>query len=138
MRYHSIGGGILPAIPIAITHSRKKAVKEVRRLTGSVDSKLEHSVNDASTTELFDPVTGDQRFIVLMYDRTDLPASTDAALLAHEAVHVATAYLAWTGVERPDEEIMAYTVGAVSEFLIARHFEWKARRIESEAADISR
>lgn len=59
-------------------------------------------------------------------------ASTDAALLAHEAVHVAADYLQSLGMEDVDEEVMAYTVQAVSEYLIEEHFKWKKRHLDKD------
>ena len=82
---------------------------------------------DATTSPLQNTETGETVYLVWMTPCMEYEASVDASLLAHEAVHVAADYLQSLGMEDVDEEFMAYTVQAVSEYLIEEHFKWKKK-----------
>lgn len=66
---------------------------------------------------------GDTRAVVLM--QADGDWHSDAALLAHEAVHVAMDVCEELGLE--GQESVAYIAGEVSEALFRAHEKWKRR-----------
>ena len=53
----------------------------------------------------------------------------EAALLAHEAVHVTSAHFDELGEESPNEEFMAYGVQVVSRALFEAHEKWKRKAV---------
>lgn len=138
MRYEVVGGDMLPPIRIALTHSKRKAAAEVSRCAGKPSGRdlldLLDSAN-ASASALIDPDTGERLHLVTMTPCTGYAAEEDAAVLAHEAVHVALRYLSDIGEDDPGEEMTAYVVQAVTGLLVGRHFEWKRKRMKREGRD---
>lgn len=130
MRFYEIGGGILPEMEIALTHSKKKARKAIRKAMGreQVDA-FEESSGDACTTFITDAETGDRRYLIWMTNTLEFSAAQDAALLCHEAVHVVSDYLQSIGEDEPGDELVAYAVQFVAQNLIELHFDWKKRKI---------
>lgn len=122
--------GVLPEITLKLTHSKKKARRIIRKMCGSSEEWDTLCDCDATTSPLQNAETGETVYLVWMTPCLEYGASTDAALLAHEAVHVAADYLQSLGMEDVDEEVMAYTVQAVSEYLIEEHFKWKKRHLD--------
>lgn len=131
MRFAVIGGGALPEIEIMITHSKKKALKAIRRFSGDAGVEdYEALVNmQATTSALRDRKTGTRLYVVWMTPCTDYSASTDVALLAHEAVHVAQDYFREIGEDSPSDELYAYVVQDIVQHLVGEHFAWKKRHI---------
>lgn len=118
----------MPNIYIRLTHSKKKMLKW-NRLFGSGDNDMCElfGKSDAFVNSYFN----DDAFVVfIVYMTPDLEraAADDAALLAHEAVHVARRYFENIGETKPSSELEAYTVQAISAYLIKEHFEWKQRK----------
>lgn len=134
MRFDVIGGGALPEVQIRLTHSKGKAVRAIRRLDGERSAREWESfrLRDATTSFLRDPATGERLYLVWMTPDTGFSAEVDAALLVHEAVHVAQDYFREFGEEAPGEEAEAYVVQDIAQYLIESHFEWKRRRIARE------
>lgn len=134
MRFDAICGGALPEIRIAITHSRGKAARAIRRIEGRAASENYEALAgvDATTSCLRDEKTGDRLYIVWMTPFTGYSAAADAALLAHEAVHVAIDYFRSIGEDDPSEELTAYIVQDITGYLVDRHFRWKKRALRGE------
>lgn len=138
MRYEVVGGDMLPPIRVALTHSKRRAAAEVsrcaeRRRERDLLDLLDRA--DATTSALTDPETGERLHLVTMTPNTGYPAEEDAAILAHEAVHVALGYLEDIGEDEPGEEMTAYAVQAVARSLVGRHFEWKRKMLEKEGCE---
>lgn len=119
----------LPKIPVKITHSRKKSRGIIKKFCGSSSSFDAMPPCEAITSVLERNDGGDTIYLVTMTDCLDYSASTDAAILAHEAVHVAIDYLGRIGEDDPSEELMAYTVQTVTRYLLEKHFAWKKKRL---------
>lgn len=73
MRYEVVGGDMLPAIRVALTHSKRKAAAEVSRCEG--ESSARELLNllgcsDASASAIIDPDTGERLHLVTMTPRS--------------------------------------------------------------------
>lgn len=135
MRYEVIGGDMLPPIRVALTHSKRKAAAEMSRCEGESNARELLDLldcSDASASAIADPDTGERLHLVTMTPCTEWAAEEDAALLAHEAVHVATRYLDDIGEDAPGEEMTAYVVQSITKSLVGRHFEWKRKKLKRE------
>lgn len=132
MRYHQIYA-TLPEINIKLTHSEEKARKFIEELCGSARKwdKLQDSF-DATTSWLIDPLNGENVWLVYFKPNLEFTAAQDAALLAHEAVHIKQDYVQMLGERRPGNEIEAYIVQAITNYLVDKHFRWKRRKLEQE------
>lgn len=117
---------VFPGIHIRLTHSIKKYRKAVKKDDPNWKGAGDRA--DAETSIL----EGEGAIIVYMKPSIDHTAAQDAALLAHEAVHVALFHLSMIGEEEPGEEEIAYMVENVTQYLVAEHFKWKKRKIEKE------
>lgn len=106
----------LPALHLM--HSRKKC----RRLVERLGWKWDPLEADALTMCGWGG-DGDFHAVVLM--EADSSWHADAALLAHESVHVAEATARQLGVD--DEEFLAYMVQGVSQALFEGHDRWKRK-----------
>ena len=84
---------------------------------------------DATTSSLQHNVTGEVVYMIWMRPCVEWSAETDVAILSHEATHVALDYLREIGENEPSEELMAYTVQAITEYLVGKHFKWKKKRL---------
>lgn len=119
----------MPLIEIRFTHSLKRARRVIKKMCGSADS-WQAIASNARTSCLTHPQDGTAVYLVWMDDDLERPASADAALLAHEAVHVAIDYLKCIGEDEPGEELRAYTVQTITQYLCERHFAWKKRKLK--------
>lgn len=105
-----------PMPGLRLYHSRKKCLKALDRL-GCVTEVLE---TDAQMWLVKDVA------VVLMEGKSDW--HSEAALLCHEAVHVADEWLKALGEDSPGAEERAYMVQCVAEPLFRAHEKWKRRR----------
>lgn len=138
MRYEVVGGDMLPPINLALTHSERRAAAEVSRCNGKqAERDLVDLLGraDATTSALTDPETGERLYLVTMTPYTGYPAEEDAAILAHEAVHVSVGFLDDIGELEPGEEMTAYTVQAVTRSLVGCHFKWKRKMLKREGRE---
>ena len=121
----------LPSIDILLTHSEKKAKRIIRKMAGeeSVNDWSSLRACDATTSSLQHNVTGEVVYMIWMRPCVEWSAETDVAILSHEATHVALDYLREIGENEPSEELMAYTVQAITEYLVGKHFKWKKKRL---------
>lgn len=115
---------LMPPIKIMLTHSEKKAKRAMRRL-GMENTNL--FSGDAITIYDEESANGDIVFIVLMSRDLERPWVKDASLLCHEAVHVSQAYLRNIGERDPSDELQAYLVQFLTQYLCEEHFEWKRK-----------
>lgn len=131
MRFDVIGGGALPEIQIRLTHSKSRARRAIRRLDGARSAEEFDSCTryEAITSCLRDPKTGERLYLVCMTCETGYSAEVDAALLCHEAVHVAIDYFRELGEDVAGEEETAYVVQDIAQYLIERHFKWKRKKL---------
>lgn len=104
-----------PMPELHLFHSRRKAIRMLRRL--GFDSE---------------PLGTDAQMwfaegvaVVLIEACGD--RHEEAALLAHEAVHVAEEWLRWLGEEEPADEERAYMVQCIAEPLLRAHGRWKRK-----------
>ena len=105
-----------PMPELRLYHSRKKCLKTLHAL--GYDSRL--LVTDSQMWLV------DGTAIVLMEADADWHA--EAALLCHEAVHVADEWLKALGEDSPGDEERAYMVQCVAEPLFRAHEKWKRKR----------
>ena len=121
----------LPSIDILLTHSEKKAKRIIRKMAGeeSVNDWSSLRARDATTSSLQHNVTGEVVYMIWMRPCVEWSAETDVAILSHEATHVALDYLREIGENEPSDELMAYTVQAITEYLAGKHFKWKKKRL---------
>ncbi len=134
MRFDAIGGGALPALPIKLTHSRRRARKIIAAIEGRrcAEEYDQMPAADATTSNMYDERAGQLVHLVWISPDAGRSAADDVGLLAHEAVHVVRSYLAGIGEDEPSEELCAYLVQDVAGYLAAKHFEWKKRAIARE------
>jgi hypothetical protein len=116
----------MPSIDLRLTHSVTKLQRWREELTGIMPTD-EPTTSAATYIYHYDRHLA---FIVYMTPSLDDYASSDAALLAHEAVHVAQSYFENIGEDDPASEEFAYIVQGISEYLIAKHFKWKQKRLD--------
>lgn len=105
---------------VHLFHNRGKCARFVRRIGGHsepMDGK------DAQTWFF----GGDGKSIAVVLFEADADWHAEAALLAHEAVHVALDMARHLGIE--DDEVIAYTAQDVAEGLFRAHDEWKRRKL---------
>lgn len=115
MRANSDLGLMVP--DVRLFHNAKKCERYVKSRFGCMDGLL-----DTGAQMWYN----DGRAVVLMsYDGRP---ETEAALLVHEAYHVATSHMDYLGEDEPGEEVMAYLVQTVSNGLFVAHARWKAKR----------
>lgn len=121
----------LPSIDIVLTHSAKKAKRIIRKMAGedAVKQWSRLRARDATTSSLQHDVTGEVVYMVWLRPCVEWSAETDVAILSHKATHVALDYLRDIGEDEPSEELLAYTVQAVTEYLVGKHFKWKKKRL---------
>lgn len=115
---------VMPPVLIRFTHSKKKYGKWLDRFGGG-----EAPGNAEATTAC---VRGDDEvvFLVWMTPCLDFDAAEDAALLAHEAVHIADDYFAHQiNEDHPSSELKAYVVQYITAHLVKKHFKWKRKRL---------
>ena len=108
---------------IHLFHSRRKCKRFIER-HGCAFNPLDGK--DAQTWYLSKP--GDSKAVILMERNGDWHG--DAALLAHEAVHVALDVCGQLGLE--GQEAVAYIAGEVSGLLFAAHEKWKREHGDTE------
>lgn len=122
---------ILPSITIKLTHSEKKAKRIIKRMVGKECARDWSALRarDATTSTLQHNETGEVVYLIWMRPCIDWSADTDAAILAHEATHVAIDYLRSIGEDEPSEELFAYTIQAITGYLVDKHFRWKKKRL---------
>lgn len=106
---------------VRLFHDRGKARRYLRAL--DVDAEF-GDLPDAHT--VFLDGGGDLKAVVLFEADADWHA--EAALLAHEAVHVVMDTIDRCGFTY-DQEIVAYMVQAVSESLFRAHEKWKRKHM---------
>ena len=112
-----------PFIPeIHLFHSRKKAERLIRKAM----DRVPRFIDGAGAQTWCDKGIG----VVFMSPALDSDWHADAALLAHEAVHVVLMHFAYLGEEDPNEEFVAYGVQVVSKALFEAHERWKGKRME--------
>ena len=104
---------LFPMPELRLYHSRKKCARALGELNCVTDFKE----TDAQMW-LVDGVA-----VVLIEGNADWHA--EAALLAHEAVHVADEWLAALGEDSPGAEERAYMVQCIAEPLFRAHEKWK-------------
>ena len=123
----------MPDITIALTHSETKARKAIGECIGEVFSGALNVYRhcDATTHILINHETAETRYLVFMKPNLDLSASVDAALLAHEATHIAMDYLGGIGEKNPSEELTCYTIQTITCFLVDEHFKWKTKKLDA-------
>lgn len=122
----------MPRINIRITHSKKRLRKWCESIGADyepIEKKMETADAIANSFINHD---GRLLFIVWMHDTTDDSAAQDAALLAHEAVHVAQAYFDYMGEDKPGDEQYAYVVQHATHYLVQEHFDWKQRQFDKK------
>lgn len=132
MKFAVIGGGALPEIRIMLTHSEDKRRRALKKFEGpaAVDQWGDVQASaDATTDCLDDRKCGGRVYVVFMRPMLDNSAAQDAALLAHEAVHVASDYFESFGEDSPGEETRAYVLQDIAQYLIEEHYRWKKRHI---------
>lgn len=111
-----------PFVPeVHLFHSREKCRRFIRDKLGF---EPKFSDNSASTWYREDVA------VVMM--NCDASWHAEAALLCHEAVHVASMHFAHMGEEHPNEEFSAYLVQVVSRALFEAHEKWKRKHVEAE------
>lgn len=120
---------VMPPITVKLTHSEKKMKKWNGRLGGSCE-ELEAVIarSDACTNSY----VNDEELLTIVFMRPELDraAEVDAALLAHEATHVAQEYFKHLGEGEPSDELQAYAVQAVTQYLVGEHFKWKQKQFD--------
>lgn len=122
----------MPRINIRMTHSKKRLRKWCKRIGADYEPiKAKMKTADA-ITNAFVNFDGRLLFIVWMNDSIKRSAAMDAALLAHEAVHVAQEYFRYLGEDSPGEEQQAYVTESAAQYLIQEHFDWKQRRFDNK------
>ena len=121
----------LPGIDILLVHSQKKAKRIIGKMAGekAVKDWSRLRARDATTSSLQHNVTGEVVYLIWMRPCVEWSAETDVAILSHEATHVALDYLREIGEDEPSEELFSYTVQAVTEYLVGKHFKWKKKRL---------
>lgn len=124
MKFDSIPA--MPSIDLRLTHSVEKLQRWREDLTGI--RPIDEPNTSAATYTYYN---GEHLvFIVYMSPSLEYDASSDAALLAHEAVHVAQHYFENIEENKPASEEFAYVVQGISEYLVAKHFRWKQKRLD--------
>lgn len=101
-------------------HNRKKCVRFIKRIGGCsmpIDGK------DAQTWFF----GGSGKSVAVVLFEADADWYSEAALLAHEAVHVALDIARHIGIE--DDEVIAYTAQDVADGLFRAHDEWKRGKL---------
>ena len=121
----------MPRISIRVTHSKKKLRKWCKRVGADFEPIRDKMKTADAITNAFVNDDGSLLFIIWMNDGTEHSAAMDAALLAHEAVHVAQEYFKYIGEDSPGEEQQAYVVQSASQYLIGEHFDWKQRQLDN-------
>ena len=110
----------LPMPKLRLFHSRKKAAKYMRR----------HG-EDTEPLPMADAQTwmNDARYeAVVLFESSSGDMTNDAALMAHEATHIALWALDTIGEDKPAEEELCYIVEAVTLALCDMHSEWYDRK----------
>lgn len=132
MKFDVIGGGILPEMLIRLTHSEQKRTRYLKKFEGNAAVDEFGDVGksaEACTDCLMDRKHGGKVYVVWMRPDLDSDAAHDAAVLAHETTHIAIDYLEEIGEDEPGEEMRAYVVQCVVEYLVDEHAKWKKRHI---------
>lgn len=124
----------LPDIRITLTHSAKRAKRIVKRFAGKEAMRDWEDLGnkDGATSILQNAENGEVFYLIWISPNLDRNAATDAEILAHEATHVAKDYLRDVGEDDPSEELLAYTMQAVTGFLADEHWRWKKRKLEKQ------
>lgn len=108
-----------PFVPeVRLFHDREKCRRFVRKRL----DKEPRFIGAGAQTWYADDVA-----VVLI--ECDASWHAEAALLCHEAVHVASMHFAHIGEEHPNEEFTAYLVQIVSRALFESHEKWKRRHV---------
>lgn len=105
-----------PMPKLQLVHSRRKAEKVLRKL-GCKTEFLE--------TEAQMWLVGSNAIVLF---EADCDWHSEAALLCHEAVHVADEWLKALGEDSPGTEERAYMVQCIAEPFFRAHEKWKRRR----------
>lgn len=127
MRYYGIEP--VPRLNIYFTHSKKK----FRKLLLRAGERVSFHQADGMTF-LYTNAKGKNIALVWMRKDLDRGADADAAILAHEAVHVAELYFSMCVREKnPSSEFRAYVTQSVTHFLVNSHYAWKRKRLDSES-----
>ena len=106
-----------PPMPdLYLFHSRDKCVSKLRELGWDGDGPLG---TDAQTW-----LVGRSAVVLIEYSGD---WHSEAAMLCHEAVHVADGWLRALGEDRPTDEERAYLTQCVAEPLFRGHERWKER-----------
>ena len=115
----------LPMPEIRLYHNAEKALKYLGK-SGMTEESLPYA--DAQTW-----LTVDGRRAVVLFSKPTGDTATDAAMMAHEATHIALFALDAIGEEEPAEEELCYVVQAITLALCEMHFKWakKHGRIKS-------
>ena len=119
----------MPAIPVRLTHSKKKLRKFYRDF-GEDPECLEESFGKSYAITNTFTRGGECLHVVYMTDCLDHAAEEDAGLLAHEAVHVVEEYFRNIGEYVQSDELRAYAVQGVTTYLVGEHFKWKQKRFD--------
>lgn len=108
-----------PFIPeVHLFHNREKADRFIRKRLGMVPRFLSTGAQTWSV--------GGTAVVLMEYSGD---CNTEAALLVHEAYHVAYRHFRdYVGEEQPSEEFMAYGVQVVSKALFKAHGTWRDSR----------
>ena len=109
-----------PFVPeVHIFHSRAKADRYIRKHIDTIPRFLDAGAQTWSN---------DSVAVVLMEYEGE--ATTEAALLVHEAYHVVSYHFGeYLGDEHPSEELMAYGIQMVSKALFEAHDKWKMKKV---------
>lgn len=111
---------------IRLYHKTEKALRYLEK-SGATEEALPYV--DAQTW-----LTVDGRRAVVLFSRPTGDMATDAAMMAHEATHIALFALDSIGEDEPAEEEMCYAVQAVTLALCKMHFKWAKKHGRIKAA----
>lgn len=104
-----------PFVPeVRLFHSREKCQRFIRK----------HMSGEPTFLSAGAQMWYEDDLAVVLFE-ADASWHAEAALLAHEAVHVAVAHYNYMGEEHPNEEFLAYLVQVVSRALFEAHEKWK-------------
>jgi len=116
----------LPMPEIRLYHDTEKALRYLAK-SGATEEALPYA--DAQTW-----LTVDGRRAVVLFSKPTGDTATDAALMAHEATHIALFALDAIGEEEPAEEELCYVVQAVTLALCEMHLKWAKKHGRIKAA----
>lgn len=111
---------------IRLYHDTGKALRYLAK-SGVTEEAMPYS--DAQTW-----LTADGRKAVVLFGKPTGDTATDAALMAHEATHIALFALDAVGEDEPAEEELCYVVQAITLALCEMHFKWQQKRDRIKAA----